>query len=105
AEIRVAEYSHRMEDVKEAVEQGWVALDMLQDQMDNIGILDKYYAEEWKSDFEADEKGEINKDIDHSVLAEDTLYNLLDEIHELRDRLREFVDSIRYPSDDDKTSE
>ena len=55
-----------------------------------------------KSDFESDEKGEINKDIDRSILAEDTLYNLLDEIHELRDSLREFVDSIRYPSDDEK---
>ena len=101
AEIRVAKYSHRMKSVQDAVEQGWIALDMLQNQMDNIGLLDKYYAEEWKSDFEADEKGEINKDIDRSVLAEDTLYNLLDEIHELRDSLREFVDSIRYPSDDE----
>lgn len=101
AEIRVAEYSHRMKSVQDAVEQGWTALDMLQEQMDNIGLLDKYYAEEWKSDFEADEKGEINKDIDSSILAEDTLYNLLDDIHELRDSLREFVDSIRYPSDDE----
>ncbi len=53
--------------------------------MDNITLLDKYYAGEWKSDFEADEKGEINKDIDRSILAEDTLYDLLDEIHALRD--------------------
>ena len=102
AEIRVAEYSHRIKSVQDAVEQGWIALDMLQEQMDNIGLLDKYYAEEWKSDFEADEKGKINKDIDRSVLAEDTLYNLLDDIHELRDSLREFVDSIRYPSDDEQ---
>jgi len=101
AEIRVAKNSHRMKSVQDAVEQGWIALDMLQDQMDNIGQLDKYYAEEWKSDFEADEKGEINKDIDRSVLAEDTLYNLLDDIHELRDSLRSLTDSIRYPSDDE----
>ena len=105
AEIRVAKNSHRMKSVQEAVEQGWIALDMLQDQMDNIGLLDKYYAEEWKSDFEADEKGELNKDIDRSVLGEDTMNNLLDEIHELRDSLREFVDSIRYPSDDEKEEE
>lgn len=78
---------------------------MLQDQLDNISLLDKYYAEEWKSDFEADEKGELNKNIDRSVLGEDTLNDLLDEIHELRDSLRSFADSIRYPSDDDKTTE
>lgn len=105
AELRVAKNSLRMKSVQEAVDEGWVALDMLQDQMDNIGLLDKYYAEEWKSDFEADEKGEINKDIDRSVLGEDTLYNLLDEIHELRDSLRSFTDSIRYPSDDEKVEE
>ena len=105
AELRVAKNSLRMKSVQEAVDEGWVALDMLQDQLDNISLLDKYYAEEWKSDFEADEKGEINKDIDRSILAEDTLYNLLDEIHELRDSLREFVDSIRYPSDDENEEE
>lgn len=105
AEIRVAKNSHRMKSVQDAVEQGWIALDMLQEQMDNIGLLDKYYAEKWKSDFEADEKGKINKDIDRSILAEDTLYNLLDEIHELRDSLRSFADSIRYPSDDEQEEE
>ena len=105
AEIRVAKNSHRMKSVQDAVEQGWTALNMLQEQMDNIGLLDKYYAEEWKSDYEADEKGEINKDIDRSILAEDTLYNLLDDIHELRDSLRRYIDSIRYPSDDEKEEE
>jgi len=105
AELRVAKNSLRMKSVQEAVDEGWIALEMLQDQMDNIGLLDKYYAEEWKSDFEADEKGELNKDIDRSILAEDTLYNLLDEIHELRDSLRSFADSIRYPSDDEQEEE
>jgi len=101
-EIRVAGYSHRMKSVQNAVEQGWTALNMLREQMDNITLLDKYYAGEWKSDFEADEKGEINKDIDRSILAEDTLYDLLDEIHALRDSLRSYTDSIRYPSDDER---
>lgn len=105
AELRVAKNSLRMKSVQEAVDEGWVALDMLQDQLDNISLLDKYYAEEWKSDFEADEKGELNKNIDRSVLGEDTLNDLLDEIHELRDSLRSFADSIRYPSDDENEEE
>ncbi len=105
AELRVAKNSLRMKSVQEAVDEGWIALDMLQNQLDNIGLLDKYYAEEWKSDFEADEKGELNKNIDRSVLGEDTLNDLLDEIHELRDSLRSFVDSIRYPSDDEQEEE
>lgn len=105
AELRVAKNSLRMKSVQEAVDEGWVALDMLQDQLDNISLLDKYYAEEWKSDFEADEKGELNKNIDRSILGEDTLNDLLDEIHELRDSLRSFADSIRYPSDDEQEEE
>jgi len=105
AELRIAKNSLRMKSVQEAVDEGWIALDMLQNQLDNIGLLDKYYAEEWKSDFEADEKGEINKDIDRSVLGEDTLNDLLDEIHELRDSLRSFADSILYPSDDEQEEE
>lgn len=105
AELRVAKNSLRMKSVQEAVDEGWIALDMLQNQLDNIGLLDKYYAEEWKSDFEADEKGELNKNIDRSVLGEDTLNDLLDEIHELRDSLRSFADSIRYPSDVEQEEE
>lgn len=105
AELRVAKNSLRMKSVQEAVDEGWIALDMLQNQLDNIGLLDKYYTEEWKSDFEADEKGELNKNIDRSVLGEDTLNDLLDEIHELRDSLRSFADSIRYPSDDEQEEE
>lgn len=105
AELRIAKNSLRMKSVQEAVDEGWIALDMLQNQLDNIGLLDKYYAEEWKSDFEADEKGELKKDIDRSVLGEDTLNDLLDEIHELRDSLRSFADSIRYPSDDEQEEE
>lgn len=105
AELRVAKNSLRMKSVQEAVDEGWIALDMLQNQLDNIGLLDKYYAEEWKSDFEADEKGELKKDIDRSVIGEDTLNDLLDEIHELRDSLRSFADSIRYPSDDEQEEE
>ena len=83
ADIRVNENSRRLKEVQEAVEQGWLAIDMLKGQLDNIGKLEKYYAEGWQADFEADERGEIGKGTDRSVLGEDTLYNLLDDIQEL----------------------
>lgn len=38
---------------------------------------------EWLKDFEADERGEIGPDVDRSVLSEDGLYNLLDDIDRL----------------------
>lgn len=95
AALRVSQYSRRMKDVQAAVKQGWAALDLLRGQADNIGLLGRYYAGDWLSDFEADERGAFGPDIDRSVLAEDTLYNLLDEINELRDSLSGFADAIR----------
>ena len=94
-EIRVAEYSLRMKEVADVVGKGREALAALRGQLENIGRLEQYYAKEWKSDFEADERGEICRDIDRGVLSEDALYNLLDDIHELRDEFRGWAESIR----------
>jgi peroxiredoxin Q/BCP len=46
-----------------------------------VGLLKEYMASgQWLKDFEADEKGEIGPGVDRSVLSEDGLYNLLDEL-------------------------
>jgi hypothetical protein len=44
-------------------------------------------------DFEADERGELPKDMPRGVLSEDALYDLLEEITEMRSRLKALVDS------------
>lgn len=45
----------------------------------DVEKLEKYYATDWLSDFEADERGELPKDLKRGVLSEDGLYNLLAE--------------------------
>ena len=46
-----------------------------------VDCLKDYMASgQWLKDFEADEKGEIGPGVDRSVLSEDGLYNLLDEL-------------------------
>ena len=40
----------------------------------------------WLGDFEADERGELPKDLLRGVLSEDGLYNLLEEVKELAER-------------------
>ncbi len=43
-------------------------------------------------DFEADERGELPKDMSRGVLSEDALYDLLEDISEMRFRLKAIVD-------------
>lgn len=45
--------------------------------------LGKYYAGEWKKDFEADEKGLLPPELKRGVLSEDGVYDLLEEIKKL----------------------
>ena len=50
-----------------------------------IDELEAYYASpEWLADFEADEAGILPADLKRGVLAEDGLYNLLDEYEQLK---------------------
>lgn len=64
AELRVARYSSLFKNVEDAIKQAEVGVDMLMDQWENICTLNDYLdSGEWQADFEADERGEINKDI------------------------------------------
>ena len=95
---RIKENSARFRDLKQAVEKAQVAVDALFDQLENIGALDEYLASgDWLADFEADFEAIRIRD----VLSEDGLYNLLDDIHTLRDDMSAFAGSIVYPSDEE----
>ena len=99
---RIKENSARFRDLKEAVEKAQLAVDALFEQLENIGTLDEYLAGGgWLEDFEADERGEIGPDVPRDVLSEDGLYNLLDDLHALRDDMSAFAGAIVYPSDEE----
>lgn len=48
-------------------------------------LLRYYEGEQWRKDYECDERGELPEDLKRGVLAEDTLWNLLREIEEVCD--------------------
>ncbi len=51
----------------------------------DIASLKEYQASGlWLEDFEADERGELPQDLQRGVLSEDGLYNLFDEIENIR---------------------
>ena len=53
------------------------------DVSEDARILDEYYHSPlWRSDFEADEAGELPADLPRGVLSEDAIYNALEEYRE-----------------------
>ncbi len=54
---------------------------------------------QWKEDFEADERGEISKDIDRGVLSEDGLYNTLDRLQDVLGQMASIVDHVVIPEE------
>ena len=47
---------------------------------EDVRLLDEYYRSPlWREDFEADEAGELPKDLPRGVLSEDGIYNALEE--------------------------
>ena len=51
----------------------------------NLELLKDYYENgQWLLDYEADERGELPKDLKRGVLSQDGLYNLLEEIGKVK---------------------
>ena len=47
---------------------------------EKLRLLDAYYSSgEWMEDYEADERGELPPDLKRGVLAQDALYDLLED--------------------------
>ena len=52
--------------------------------------LSEYYdGEAWKQDFTDDERGVLPENLKRGILSEDAIWNLLDEINHLKDRMAE----------------
>ena len=50
-------------------------------------LMEYYFSDDWKNDYEADAKGEIPKDLKRGVLSQDGIFNLLEIINELSEIL------------------
>lgn len=60
-----------------------------------IKKLEAYYtSQQWKDDFELDEKGEFPKNLKRGVLSEDGIYNMLERNKELMDRINDDSEDV-----------
>ena len=65
----------------------------LKDLAPDVDLLKDYITSgQWLKDFEADERGEIGPDVDRSVLSEDGLYNLMEELDDPMHTFEELQD-------------
>lgn len=55
---------------------------------ESLKALEAYYgSDEWKKDFADDEQGLLPPDLKRGVLSEDGIWNLLENVRELNERL------------------
>jgi len=84
-----------LNEAADAVKVMEAALDQYEAVQERMGELIRYYeSPQWMADFEADNAGLIPKDLKRGVLSEDGVYNLLEELQELRERLKQNADVI-----------
>lgn len=71
--------------LSEALEKYAAILDKLQE------LIAYYGSEQWRQDFDDDSAGKIPTGLKRGVLSEDAVYNLLSDITDLKERLKELT--------------
>lgn len=106
SEWRVMVNSMKFHDLPEAVQEAEIAVDMLYDKWQDIIDLDQYLASgDWQKDYEAEERGELRKDIPKDVLSEDGLYNALQSLDQVLKDMRRLVRHYKTPKKENSKTE
>ena len=81
------EATEAVSSLSEALEKYSVIQDKLQE------LIAYYSSEQWRQDFDDDSAGKIPSNLKRGVLSEDAVYNLLADISDLKEQLKELVGS------------
>ena len=82
-----------LDEATEAVSSLSEALEKYSAIQDKLQELSAYYSsQQWRQDFDDDSAGKIPSNLKRGVLSEDAVYNLLTDITDLKDRLKEPAD-------------
>ena len=89
---RIQQMEYCLERASQAVIRLSAAIDEYADAQDSLRKLSDYYgSDQWKHDFAADSVGLLPKDLKRGVLSEDAVWNLLEDVRDLKERMREMV--------------
>ena len=90
--LRVNHYGKVYRDLRKRVNHADVAVRGLLHNLDRIAELEDYLdSGQWLKDFEADERGEFSPEICRDAMTEDAVYELLEDVGELRKKMTRFV--------------
>ena len=91
---RITYMEQILDEATEAVSSLSEALEKYSAVQGKLQELSAYYSsEQWRQDFDDDCAGKIPQDLKRGVLSEDTVYNLLADISDLKEQLKELVDN------------
>ena len=86
---RIRKMERRLNRASTAVKRLEAALDKWEAVQEDIDALEEYYGNDlWKQGFADDEAGLLPKNLKRGVLAEDSIWNLLEDNMELKKKLR-----------------
>ena len=89
---RIMQMEHCLDRASQAVMRLSATLDEYADAQDAIRRLSDYYGSEaWKQDFAAESEDRLPQELKRGVLSEDGVWNLLEDIRDLKERMRETV--------------
>ena len=87
---RVEDLEYKFNEVSQALANLNMALDSWADVKDWLDELRQYQdSGQWLKDFEADERGELPKDLKRGVLTEDAIWDLLEAEKKIKERMIE----------------
>ena len=87
---RIRKMERHLNSATAAVKRLEGALDRWEAVQEAIAALDGYYGSDlWRQDYADDEAGLLPADLKRGVLSEDGIWNLLTDVKELNERLKE----------------
>ena len=87
---RIEEMEKHFERVSEVVARLSSTLEEFAQVQESVNALKAYYgSKEWKKDFRDDENGLLPTDLKRGVLSEDGVWNLLEEIRAIKERMQD----------------
>ena len=89
---RITYMEQMLDEATEAVSSLSDALEKYSAVQDKLQELAVYYSsKQWRQDFDDDSAGKIPSNLKRGVLSEDAVYNLLSDITDLKERLKELA--------------
>ena len=93
---RIKHMEKCLDRAAEAVMELSAALEKYAEAQEAIRELKDYLgSEEWKADFEADEEKRPPQDLKRGVLSEDGIWNMLEDVQQLNNRMLKVVEDGR----------